>query len=279
MCICFGIGCLLFLLGSLTYLGASRLELDFLLSFPSRIAENAGILSAWVGSLCVLIVTFVFAVPIGIAAAIYLEEYSRKTFWTQIVEISISNLAGVTSIVFGLLALGLFVYRFGLGTSILTGGLTLGLLVLPVIIVASREAIRAVPQGLREAAFALGATRWQVVLHHVLPASRGGMITGIIIAFSRAIGETAPLVTIGALTFIAFLPSAPITAAFPFVSFAWLKDPFTVMPVQMFNWTSRPQEEFQINAAAAGVVLVALALFLNFVAIVVRYRTRKNIQW
>jgi phosphate transport system permease protein len=177
------------------------------------------------------------------------------------------------------MALGLFVYQLHLGQSILTAGLTLALLILPIVIVATREAIRAVPGSIREAALALGATKWQTIKDHVIPYSTGGILTGVIIALSRAIGETAPLVTIGALTFIAFLPDAPIKAEFPFISFDWLMSPFTVMPIQMFNWVSRPQEEFHLNAAATGLVLILMTLAMNAGAIYLRYRFRKRIKW
>lgn len=267
------------LLGSLAGSGVSRLSLDFFSHFPSRFADQAGILSAWVGTLCVMAVTAIAAIPLGVAAGVYLEEYAAKNRLTAFIEINITNLAGVPSIVFGLMALGIFVYAFGFGQSVLTAGLTLGLLVLPIIIVATREALRTVPQEIREAAFAMGATRWQVIQHHLLPYSTGGILTGAIIALSRAIGETAPLITIGALTFIAFLPSSPITVNAPFVSFQWLFDSFTVVPIQMFNWVSRPQEEFHVNAAAAGLILLVITLMLNSTAIWLRYRFRKKISW
>ncbi|MRR35642.1 phosphate ABC transporter permease PstA, partial [bacterium] len=259
--------------------GAPRLTSGFFTSFPSRMAEEAGILSAWVGSVLVMFVTACAAVPLGVAAAIYLEEYAPKNWMTAIIEINVTNLAGVPSIVYGLLALGLFVYTLDLGQSILSAGLTLALLILPVVIVATRESLRAVPGSIREAAYALGATRWQMVSNHVLPYSLGGIMTGVIMGLSRAIGETAPIITIGALTFIAFLPNSPITPEFPFVNAKWLMDPFTVMPIQMFNWTSRPEEEFQLNAAAAGVVLLAMTLAMNAVAIYLRYTIRKKIKW
>jgi phosphate transport system permease protein len=259
--------------------GVGRLDWQFVTSFPSRFASRAGILSAWVGTILVMIVTAFTAVPLGVAAAVYLEEYAPKNWLTAIIEINIANLAGVPSIVYGLMALGLFVYQLGFGQSILTAGLTLALLILPIVIVATREAIRAVPGTMREAALALGATKWQMVKDHVVPYSTGGILTGVIIALSRAIGETAPLITIGALTFIAFLPGAPIKAEFPFISFEWLMSPFTVMPIQMFNWISRPQEEFHLNAAATGLLLIFMTLMMNAVAIYLRYRFRKRIKW
>jgi phosphate transport system permease protein len=259
--------------------GFGRLSHDFFTSFPSRFASRAGILTAWVGTTLVMLVTAFTAVPMGVAAGIYLEEYAGKSWLTAIIEINIANLAGVPSIVYGLMALGLFVYQLRLGQSILTAGLTLALLILPIVIVATRESIRAVPGSIREAAYALGATKWQTVKDHVIPYSTGGILTGVIIALSRAIGETAPLITIGALTFIAFLPGSPFTSEFPFISFEWLMSPFTVMPIQMFNWISRPQQEFHLNAAAAGLVLMVMTLAMNALAIYLRYRFRKRIKW
>ncbi|MGE5894377.1 MAG: phosphate ABC transporter permease PstA [bacterium] len=259
--------------------GSSRLSYKFLTSFPSRFPEEAGILSAWVGSFLLLIVTAAAAIPLGVAAGIYLEEYARKNWLTDIIEINIANLAGVPSIVYGLLALGLFVYFFKFGESVLTGGLTLALLILPMVIMATRESIRAIPRSIREASYALGATKWQTVQWHIIPYSTGGILTGIIIGLSRAIGETAPIITVGALTFIAFLPTSPFTSEFPFISFKWLLDPFTVMPIQMFNWVSRPQKGFQLNAAAAGIILMVMTLLMNGIAIYIRYKFRKKIKW
>ena len=259
--------------------GWSRLRPDFFVEFPSRRAANAGILSAWVGTTLVMLVTAAVAVPLGIAAGVYLEEYAPKNWVTDVIEINITNLAGVPSIVYGLLALGLFVYAFGLGQSIRTAGLTLALLILPVVIVATREAIRSVPGMIREGAYAVGATKWQTVKDHIVPYSLPGILTGVIIGLSRAIGETAPIITIGALTFIAFLPPSPVTAEFPWLNFEWLSAPFTVMPIQMFNWTSRPDEAFHANAAAAGTILVFMTLTMNALAIWLRYRLRKNIKW
>ena len=259
--------------------GAPRFGWDFLTSFPSRKAVQAGILSAWVGTSLVMLVTVAVAMPLGVAAAIYLEEYAAKNWLTAMIEINVTNLAGVPSIIYGLLALGLFVYQFSLGQSIVSAGLTLALLILPIVVVATREALRAVPRAIREAAFALGATKWEVTAHHVLPYSTGGILTGLIIGLSRAIGETAPIITIGALAFIAFLPTPPLGQEFPYVNFTWLSDPFTVMPIQMFNWVSRPDPAFQMNAAAAGAILLGLTLLMNGVAIYVRYRYRKKINW
>ena len=274
-----GLITLLALLADLAKEGAGRLSWQFFTSYPSRFASQAGILSAWVGTTLVMLVTAATAVPLGVAAGVYLEEYASRNWLTALIEINIANLAGVPSIVYGLMALGLFVYQFRLGQSIVTAGLTLALLILPIVIVATRESIRSVPGSIREAAYALGATKWQTVKDHVLPYSTGGILTGVIIALSRAIGETAPLITIGALTFIAFLPGAPVKSEFPFVSFEWLMSPFTVMPIQMFNWVSRPQREFHLNAAAAGLVLMAMTLAMNGLAIYIRYRFRKRIKW
>ncbi|MFN9054182.1 MAG: phosphate ABC transporter permease PstA [Pseudanabaena sp.] len=270
---------LFILIAQMMMAGLPRITPQFFTSFPSRHPEEAGILSAWVGTLLVMLVTALIAIPLGIAAGIYLEEYSKKNWLSAIIEINVTNLAGVPSIIYGLLALGLFVYQFNLGQSIIAAGLTLALLILPVVIVTTREAIRAIPNSLREAAYAVGASRWQVVADHILPYSFGSILTGVIIGLSRAIGETAPVITIGALTFIAFLPDAPLQANFPFINFNWLKAPFTVMPIQMFNWVSRPEPEFEVNAAAAGTVLIVMTLGMNAVAIYVRYRFRKGIKW
>ncbi|MGE4071825.1 MAG: phosphate ABC transporter permease PstA [Lysobacterales bacterium] len=259
--------------------GWSRLNGSFFTEFASRRPERAGILAAWVGSFVVMLVTAFVAVPVGVSAGIYLEEYAPRNRMTALIEININNLAGVPSIVYGLLALGLFVHTFGLGASVLTAGLTLALLILPVVIVATREAIRAVPGAIREAAYALGATRWQMVKDHVLPYSMPGILTGVIIGLSRAIGETAPIVTIGAVSFIAFLPPPPIDGSFPFINFDWLWSPFTAMPIQIFGWTSRPEEAFQANASAAALVLVAMTLAMNAIAIWLRYRLRRNLNW
>jgi phosphate transport system permease protein len=270
---------LLALVGQLMFDGLTRLSWQFVTSFPSRFPAQAGIVSAWVGTILVMFVTALAAIPLGVGAAIYLEEYAPKNWATELIEINIANLAGVPSIVYGLMALGLLVYQFHLGQSFLTAGLTLGMLILPMVIIATREAIRSVPAYVREAAYALGATKWQTVRDHVVPYSTGGILTGMILALSRAAGETAPLITVGALSFIAFLPHPPWQEDFPYVSFQWLFDPFTVMPIQMFNWVSRPQEEFHVNAAAAGLILLAMTLAMNAVAIVVRARFRKRIHW
>ena len=271
-------GQLLSLIADLVVRGLDRIDGEFLTSFPSRRPADAGILSAWVGSILVMLTTAFLAIPIGVMAGLYLEEYARKNWLTDIIEVNVSNLAGVPSIIYGLLALGLFVYGLGLGKTILVAGMTLGLLILPVIIVATREAVRSIPKIVKEGAFALGADKWQVMFHYIIPAARPGILTGAIVGLSRAIGETAPIITIGALTFIAFLPPAPISAEPPFLNFDWLFAPFTVLPIQMFNWISRPQPAFHVNAAATGVVLMAMTLSLNGIAIWIRYRLRKSIR-
>lgn len=279
MSLLFALITLITLIVDLSITGVSRISMDFFTNFPSRFPARAGILSAWVGSFCVMITTALCAIPLGVAAGVYLEEYSKKNWVSQIIELNIINLAGIPSITYGLMALGLFVYQLKLGQSILTAGLTLGLLVLPIIIVTTREAIRAIPNAIREASYAMGASKWQTIRYHILPYSSGGIMTGVIISLSRAIGETAPLITIGALTFIAFLPTSPISEAPPFLNLNWLMDPFTVMPIQMFNWLSRPQAEFHVNAAATGVVLLLMTLIMNGGAIYLRSRFRKKMKW
>lgn len=270
---------LLIMLGQLLVDGSGRLDSEFFFEFPSRFPQRAGIYAAWVGTLLVMLVTAVVAVPLGLAAGLYLEEYAPRNWFTDLIEINVSNLAGVPSIIYGLLALGLFVQGLGLGQSIAAAGLTLALLIMPVVIVSTREAIRAVPRSMREAAYAMGATQWQMLSHHVLPYSTGGILTGIILGLSRAIGETAPVITIGALSFIAFLPEAPLSPEFPYLNFQWLEAPFTVLPIQMFNWLSRPQTAFHANAAAAGLVLISFTLVMNGVAIYLRHRYRQRVQW
>jgi len=279
--LCLGIGLVVIfaLVADMAIKGSERLSLDFFFNFASRRAAQAGILSAWVGSLLVMLVTALTAVPLGVAAGLYLEEYARRNWVTEIIEINITNLAAVPSIVYGLLALGIFVYTFGFGQSILSAGLTLALLILPIVIVATREAIRAIPAMIREGSMAVGATRWQTCRYHIVPYAMPGILTGVIIGLARAIGETAPIITIGALTFIAFLPPAPFTGEPPAGLFDWVMAPFTVMPIQIFNWTSRPDPAFEVNAAAAGFVLMAMVLTMNAIAIWLRYRLRKRIKW
>jgi phosphate transport system permease protein len=274
-----GLLTLLVLFVDLIYDGHQRFNLQFLSEYPSRRAARAGLLSAWVGSALVMTVTFLTAVPMGVAAGLYLEEYAKKNWLSDLIEINVSNLAGVPSIIYGLLALSLFVYGLGFGQSILTAGLTLGLLILPIVIVSTREAIRAIPTAIREAAYAVGATKWQMVYDHVLKYSYGGILTGVIIGMARALGETAPIITIGALTFIAFLPPSPVTTAAPYLNFEWLHSGFTVMPIQMFNWLSRPDHAFHVNAAATGAIIILVTLLMNGTAIYLRYKIRKNIKW
>jgi len=256
--------------------GLARINYEFLASFPSRRPGEAGILSAWVGTIMVMVTTALLAVPLGVAAGVYLEEYAAKNFFTNVIEINVTNLAGVPSIIYGLLALGLFVQTFGMGQTVLVAGMTLALLILPIIIVATREALRSIPLETREAAYGLGADEWQTIHMYLLPAARPGILTGAIVGMSRAIGETAPLITIGALTFIAFLPPSPVQTEFPFLNFDWLFSPFTAMPIQMFNWISRPQAGFHINAAATGLILLAMTLLMNGLAIWLRYRIRSR---
>ncbi|MBU3698161.1 phosphate ABC transporter permease PstA [Dechloromonas sp.] len=278
-----GVAVIVLLVGDMIIRGSERLTLDFFMNFASRRASQAGILSAWVGSLLVMLVTALAAVPLGVAAGLYLEEYAKRNWVTEIIEINITNLAAVPSIVYGLLSLGIFVYAFGFGQSILTAGLTLALLILPIVIVSTREAIRSIPAMIREGSMAVGATRWQTCRYHIIPYAMPGILTGVIIGLARAIGETAPIITIGALTFIAFLPPVPFTATGAEGAtaglFDWLMSPFTVMPIQIFNWTSRPDPAFEVNAAAAGFVLMVMVLSMNGLAIWLRYRLRKNIKW
>lgn len=281
-CLALALLVIVLLVSDMIMKGSERLTLDFFTNFASRHADQAGILSAWVGSLLVMFVTALAAVPIGVAAGVYLEEYAARNWITEIIEINITNLAAVPSIVYGLLALGIFVYQFGFGQSILSAGLTLALLILPIIIVSTREAIRAIPAMIREGSMAVGATRWQTCRYHIIPYAMPGILTGVIIGLARAIGETAPIITIGALTFIAFLPPVPYTEISEGVNaglFDWVMSPFTVMPIQIFNWTSRPDPAFEVNAAAAGFVLMAMVLTMNGIAIYLRYKMRKNIKW
>lgn len=241
-----------------------QLNIDFLTSFPSRKATIAGFFPAVIGSLYLIALTAIIAVPVGIGAAIYLQEYAKKNWLTRLIEINIANLAGVPSIIYGLLGLEIFVRAFALNRSLIAGAATLALLILPMIIVAAREALRTVPGSLREGAFALGAGRWFVVSKVVLPLAMPGILTGIILSLARAIGETAPLLAIGAVAYISFIPNS-------------LASPFTAMPIQIFNWISRPQPEFHTNAAAGIVVLMALMLCLNASAIILRMRLQRRI--
>ena len=251
------------LLFHVTQEGIQWLDLQFLSDFPSRFPAKAGIHSALIGTLWLISLTALFSVPIGIGAGLYLEEFTKKNRIHQFVDLNISNLAGVPSIVYGMLGLVIFVRWFELNQSVLAGSLTMSLLILPVIIISTREALRAVPNTIRQAAFALGATRWQTIYAHVLPAAFPGILTGIILALSRAIGETAPLIMIGALTYVAFVPDGPM-------------DDFTALPIQIFNWASRPQQQFHELAAAGILVLLIVLLLMNSIAVFIRHRLEKK---
>ena len=245
--------------------GAGRLSWAFLNNLPSRNAEDAGVYHALMGSIWVLFLTAALALPVGVAAAIYLEEYGTRSRVARFIELNIANLAAVPSIIYGLLGLGLFVRLMGMGQSVMAGAATLALLALPVVILSTREALRTVPSSIREGSYALGATKWQTIWNQVLPMALPGVLTGLILALSRAIGETAPLITIGALTYIPFAPDS-----------VWSK--FTVLPIQVFNWVSRPQADFHTNAAAAILVLLALLLTMNAIAIIVRDRYQRGVR-
>ncbi|MEE8465247.1 MAG: phosphate ABC transporter permease PstA, partial [Dehalococcoidia bacterium] len=243
--------------------GVTRIDWSFLTSFASRHPDQAGIKAAMLGSIYVVIVAGVVAFTLGVATALYLEEYAARSKFARIAKINIANLAGVPSIVYGILGLQIFVFTLNLGRSVLAGGFTLALLVLPIVIVAAGEAIRAVPPSLREGSYALGATRWQVIWHMVIPQAFPGIMTGVILAVSRAIGETAPLIAMGALTYVPFTPDSPLSR-------------FTVLPIQIFNWTSRPQEGFQEAAAAGIIVLLVILLIMNAGAVFLRNRFRNK---
>ena len=260
-----GTALLLVLLWQIFSDGLRWLDIDFLRSFPSRFPERAGILSALAGTLWLISLVAIIAIPVCVATAIYIEEFGGKGKLVKIIDINISNLAGVPSIVYGIIGLTLFVRGLQLERSLISGALTMSLLILPVIIIASREAIRTVPDSIRHAAIALGATQWQTVWSHVLPASFPGILTGVILGLSRAIGETAPLIMIGALTYVAFVPEGPM-------------DSFTALPIQIFNWVSRPQEEFHELAAAAIIVLLVVLLSMNSLAIFIRHKMEKKLQ-
>ncbi|WP_404453022.1 phosphate ABC transporter permease PstA [Virgibacillus necropolis] len=259
----FGIVVLATLLYRVFTQGVGYLDWGFLTSFASRFPEEAGIKAAIVGSLWLMAVTAPVSLILGVGTAIYLEEYAKKNRWTRFIQINISNLAGVPSIVFGLLGLTIFVRLLEMGRSIMAGGLTMSLLILPIIVVAAQEAIRSIPNEQYEASYAMGATKWQTIRRIVLPAAIPGILTGGILALSRAIGETAPLLMIGALTFIAYLPEN-----------VW--SGFTVMPIQIFNWTSRPQEEFQYAAAAGIIVLLIMLIIMNSIAVFIRNKFSKR---
>jgi phosphate transport system permease protein len=259
----FGLIVLVLLLYRILTQAIGWLDFDFLNSFPSRRPEQAGIKAGLIGSLWLMAIVAPVSFVLGVGTAIYLEEYAKKNRFTAFIQTNISNLAGVPSIVFGLLGLTIFVRELGLGRSVLAGGLTMSLLVLPVIVVAAQEAIRAVPQQLREASYAMGATKWQTIYRVVLPAAIPGVLTGSILALSRAIGETAPLVVLGIPTFVAYLPKG-------------ILDTFTVMPMQIYNWTGRPQEEFQHVAAAGIVVLLFFLIIMNSIAVILRNKFQKR---
>lgn len=260
-----------------------KLNIDFLTSYPSRKAADSGAYSAIVGTIWMMCVTALLAFPLGLASGIYLEEYAPKNRFTAFIELNINNLAGVPSIIFGLLGLSVFVRFFGFGQSILAGACTLTLLILPVIILTTREALRVIPSSIRHAAYALGATKWQVVSKQVVPAAMGNILTGFILAMSRAIGETAPLVTIGALAYVAFIPESPVQffPEQPFVKFtlSGIFESFSVLPIQIFNWVSKAQKGFANCAAGGIVVLLGLTLLMNFFAIMLRNRYQKKIKW
>jgi len=260
-----GAALLLILLYQIFSDGLSWLNLNFLSSFPSRFPERAGIKSALAGTLWLISLVAFISIPVGVATAIYIEEFTNQGRLSRFIDLNISNLAGVPSIVYGIIGLTIFVRGLELGRSLISGALTMSLLILPVIIIASREAIKTVPMSIRSAAFALGATRWQAVWSHVLPASFPGILTGVILALSRAIGETAPLIMIGALTYVAFVPEGPM-------------DSFTALPIQIFNWISRPQEEFHQLAAAGIIVLLVVLLAMNSIAIFIRHKMEKKLQ-
>jgi phosphate transport system permease protein len=261
-----GLILLVVFIGNIIIEGAHRINWDFLTALPSRRPESAGIFTAMMGTVWILFITTIISFPIGVGAGIYLEEYSKKDRLSKILEINISNLAGVPSIIYGLLGLEIFARFFGLGPSILAGSMTLSLLILPIIIVATRESIKAVPQSIKDASYALGASKWQTTYFQVLPASFGGILTGVILALSRAVGEAAPLIVIGALAYVPFAPKTPM-------------DEFSVLPIQIFNWISRPQHGFVVNAAAAIIVLLTITFLMNGIAIFLRNRWQKRIKW
>lgn len=253
-------------LGDILIEGLTRIDWDFLTNLPSRRADKAGIVTAWTGTAWILGLTAIIAIPLGVCAGIYLQEYGTRNRLAHFIELNIANLAGVPSIIYGLLGLQIFVRAFDFGGSLLAGAFTLALLILPIIIVATREALKAVPNSLREASYGMGATKWQTTWYQVLPAASGGILTGIILALSRAVGETAPLIVIGALAYVPFVADNPM-------------DEFTVLPIQIFNWVSRPQEAFLVNAAAAIIILLAITFIMNGIAVYLRNRWQRKINW
>jgi len=262
-CTLLGIVLLAIFIGSILVDGIQRIDWDFITNLPSRKAERAGIFTALMGSVWILVLTTIIALPVGIAAAIYLEEYAKKSKLSSLLEINISNLAGVPSIIYGLLGLEIFVRVMQMGSSVLAGAFTLALLILPIVIVSTREALKAVPKSIRDASFALGASKWQTVSRQLLPASSGGILTGVILALSRAVGETAPLIVIGALAYVPFAPSSPM-------------DEFSVLPIQIFNWISRPQHGFEVNAAAGIIILLLITFIMNGIAVYFRNKWQKK---
>ncbi len=262
-CTAIGLVLLSIFIGDILIDGLRRIDWDFIISLPSRKAEKSGIYTALMGSIWILILTALIAFPMGVAAGIYLEEYGKKNRLAGLLEINISNLAGVPSIIYGLLGLEVFVRIMNLGASVLAGSLTLSLLILPIVIVATREAIKAVPTSVKDASYALGASKWQTIWHQILPASSGGILTGVILALSRAVGETAPLIVVGALAYVPFAPESPM-------------DEFSVLPIQIFNWISRPQHGFIENAAAAIIILLLITFIMNGIAVYFRNKWQQK---
>ncbi len=264
-CTFLGLILLTIFIGSIFLDGIQRIDWDFITSLPSRKAERAGIFTALMGSVWILVLTTIIALPVGIGAAIYLEEYAKESKMASLLEVNISNLAGVPSIIYGLLGLEVFVRILEMGASILAGSFTLALLILPIVIVSTRESIKAVPKSIRDASYALGASKWQTISQQLLPASFGGILTGIILALSRAVGETAPLIVIGALAYVPFAPASPM-------------DEFSVLPIQIFNWISRPQHGFEVNAAAAIIILLLITFIMNGIAVYFRNRWQSKLK-
>ncbi len=262
-CTMIGLVLLTLFIGDILIDGLGRIDWSFITNLPSRKPEKSGIYTALMGSIWILFLTASIAIPVGVAAGVYLEEYAKKNWISGILEVNISNLAGVPSIIYGLLGLEVFVRIMSLGASVLAGSLTLSLLVLPIIIVATREAIKAVPKSIQDASYALGASKWQTIWNQILPAASGGILTGVILALSRAVGETAPLIVVGALAYVPFAPQNPM-------------DEFSVLPIQIFNWISRPQHGFIENAAAAIIILLLITFLMNGVAVYFRNKWQKK---
>jgi phosphate transport system permease protein len=265
-CTVVGLLMLAIFIGNILIKGLARIDWDFITGLPSRFPARAGIFTAFMGTLWMMFLTGIIAIPLGVSAAIYLEEYAKKSRFGNILELNISNLAGVPSIIYGILGLEIFSRYMHLGGSLLAGSLTLALLILPIIIVATREAIKAVPSTIREGSYALGASKWQTIWLQLLPTASGGIITGIILALARAIGEAAPLVVAGAMVYVPFAPSSPM-------------DEYSVLPIQIFNWISRPQKGFEINAASGIIILLAITFVMNGIAVLFRNRMQKKLKW